>query len=637
MEKTLYLQIFLNSFLWKKIQYEVVFGSNKKIIITSDLYNVGWMIKNDYKAKLKIKLHTGEYVLFDRDSVAEMCTITDTQFLDLCYRRFSQLKVFEQEKHNLINLCASKNNWEGVEYFVSKRFNCKDPLAVLEYACLYGNYQMAKDFYSRVASKQISQNCLTNSIKSKNVELVQMIFQHGKQEFLKLSIQTRERLLLSAASSGDLELFLIVKKYFESVPLFIIQKHFIYSKELVWKLLCEASVSYNLYRYCVDHFDYSVYKDNPPPLSPMPCISNGVVNVVAHLLENGLIGKSSIAACTTNAIANGHYVDSVYDTIVCHFSCPLSPIPFNSLYQIKNSFSSIASVEYLVETLGCKIDLDDLIMSTFSTEIFQYLLQRIDIDLIQYHHLKISLSMFENNNLELVQFYLENLDPKAFVKILQNNPQKMSFELVDYVFGLEKVIQHIQRIDLLDIDFIMETCASKIEDFKTFKLVFDKMFPWCPKYLKAISAKILSGACKNGRILNLKYLLQQGFQVSNFNSILIQAASEGCFEILKYLVENQIEKQGSIFRIDSMVLYNALNYNHTLCSKYLLKRCFNDLESILPATLKSLGEKGNLILIQHLYELPQFKKVDFTPTLFACVQNNHELLESYLRNKGVYV
>jgi len=635
----LFNQIIRDTYIRNEIFYFIRYDVNYKTTNTLDYMDVDVMIQNNHLYLLKSKLKRNEY-LYSKNNA----WITDSKIilndLDLfiqCYNRFRHTI----SSRNIVELCATKHNWRAFKYIIQDH---------------YGG-----DLYDLLISvnKDNFINCLEFGIKDGDLEMVLFVFSVDNKIFQREKTNILEFILTKAAMSGNVELFKIVRKHFEeSFSLFSLRKVFIYHKRLLGTLVHCSISSVDIYNYIQKEYGIQFNEEensllfNPLiPLFSRLNISDTELNMIKTMLSNGSFSPEYVVE---SALLGGHY--EVYTFVKDYYQFTYKPTINTHLNHIKYAFDSLDNIKFLVETVGIGYVFQDYRMATKSTEIFKYLYERSILSSSNHlpqqfndiEKLELNLALCNNRNLDLLVYFKQNnlFSLDGMLSFLHRHPNLCTVDLARLIMqeeGLETLIAK-RGVGKL----ILSVSATRISNVEIFKIIHNKYTSGLSdEHIRVLFSNAISGC----RLATLKYLVNRHRKtVSTLTpkqliDLLSQASQAGSIQILEYLLHetqdqlmslNNDEIIKTIKQLDvSLILGNAIAYNHYDCVKFILSSFPKHLVIFDNRFNQYLARNCNLLMVKLLFNHhPPFHSLNYSLTLEVAHNYSKEIFD-YLSEQCV--
>jgi len=627
MDQLFQFVFFKHAYIRNNIYYQLSNGNNKKSIKYKDFSNLNILINNDYIEIVKSKLKNREFMTYDMKTKKDICKIKQPDIFQQCLERFDH-HFNSYLKDQFVIWAADQNNWHLVSYLMDKGYNYNIH-TLMESACSKGQTELVKKLSKM--TKTVSLNSFIFAILSKNQEIVKSVFEYGQTSFATIGKLDRERVLIDSLAIGNLEIFKIVKKYFEDTnALFSFVRWFGYQQQLIWRLYVVSVINFETYKYIFDNFDLSFTRTEKPPhdiqYPPVAATEFGSEQVLIHMFENNLVVPDCINRMTAKALPYGHI--NLYELFKNQYKLDVSLEGFN-LSGIKNFFPTLGQVKYIVEHLGIQLHKNDLLFAAKSPEIFKYIFEKGSFDPTMEH----LYYCCKHNNLDTIKFLyqkgLVNIEWTIISNhILVINPNNC-FDILKLLFTLYRPTID----DLPELMKNLEDASKKCTNSSVFRFLFAQVH----KYTTSSVAydKCILNACKKGRVVNLQLMIDSGVKPSQglVESAMQKAAVGGHLSVIRYLINSYCVQP---IVLPPTILNNAVIYNHFHLVQYLFPEFYDKYLFLDTNSMKSLGSSGNLMMVKYIYKRSQ--KTDnkyFEYTLSNALRDGYLDIRDYLISKGV--
>jgi len=532
------------------------------------------MIENNYIDLLRCKLRNNEHLLMSQEkNIKDIVSLKDIDvFIQLC-KRFQE--ILHIEKDYVIGWCAQADNWKGVQFLIDEGYQYPDYLLV-EYAYKTCNYKMTQRLFKK--TPEVSLQTYFHAISSKDIRFVQMVFEHGKESFIKESVFNRECILVGSIEKGTVEIFKFVyQRFLDSFSLASIRKSFIINKELRWRLYSACIHSYDTYRYIFDNFDLSFTKhqaiQDTSFFPPLMAAHKGQKDIVQHMLENDLVNLQYQDQVATSAKGL-----DIYSMVKNHFKQPLTPSQSG-----RPIYAALSEAKVLVGEFHIGIRGVDLVRAVASPETFKYLLERVGgIDFIN-QDTRLKFLIIQEACIQETTDMLEYLETQSCrVNDLGTRVSTLWHIVVDHQPNNSRRLRILfsqqppTQADYANLTKLLDLSAAKSNNFKVFKYIFDTLFPLLQQRLSTtpdaaikmncIFSNCFVSAAKRGRLLAIRYLYQHGLYPIHYTAVLENSASIGSLAIVKFVIENTNSSQEPL---SPTIIRAASNQNHHYLVKYL--------------------------------------------------------------------
>ncbi|KAF2069440.1 hypothetical protein CYY_009243 [Polysphondylium violaceum] len=626
----LFKQVFNHVVIRKQIFYQVLHDKNCRSKRYNSIHHVYWIIKNGHLKLLAQKLRHNDYLLLDQKGIKETLKLKDIGLFIMLFNRFRSL--FIGSFSSAVERAAGHANWPVVQYLVQQENYPYKFYQLLEIACTKKNYELAKESCERARADEldrgikfyVSLECFVYAIGTKDIRFVNLVFEYGKDNLAKESKGNKEKILVAAIGSGGVEIFRLVRKYFEdSMLLFSLRKSLVYNKNLLWKLYSVSVGNYECYRHIYDNFDLSFTANEEPPHTilqypVLSAVEKGSEQVVHHLLNNHMVAPQFFDKMPSTALNYGHF--ELYEFIKRYFNLPLYPLPSNfNFYSMKDPIKHLEQAKYAAQYLGVGVVKRDIEKSTHSLEVFKFMYERYkgpaasDREFIN----NIISYSFSSNNVKVIEYLLQrglSLDSNVYVvwsNFLNIQPSKIL-----PFFQVLLPACPPTKTDIPSLVHIAEHFAGS--DLNRFKSVFEPLYELSTDNTHYTNCFL--NAVRGGRISTLHFLFSykdlKPTQNYEYIKLLEEAAVNGDLAILKYIIENHFRDFLS-HHPNPSVLYKATENNHIECVEYLFPIYDNFADFLTPDFLASLGSRGNLLIIKYLSQ--SLKNISFGPALATSI------------------
>jgi len=629
MDKILFKKVIFNSFINKQIIYHMINDVNYRSINYKYCFNVSWLIGNSYFKLLACKLKNNEFLLLDKEKIDCVFAIKEIDLFVKCFKRFQvHFDAYggvtcNLTGHGVLELAIENQNYDAFKFLFEHKYNFAGPF-LLEYLVKSGCLSLIKDLCTdHIVSTHpdmISITCFLLAIESKRLDIVSFLFQHFQQYFSQQSLENRERILISSADSGDLDIFCKVQQYFhESVFLFSIRKSLVYNKEFLSKLFYNSFRSYQVYKFINDNFDLSFIQqenDTHPFYSAVPNSDKEVFQKLLDTYSKNINDYGIIEDICLMALICGDF--DRYKLIREYFSGSLLSIP-KSFRVSKMNNKSMENIKYVVEILKTPIYINDLIaLAECPLHVFQFAYQHIDQSSISIFMVNRIISVvYRNRNLDIL-FYLSEQQVSFIGSNLWSDLEELDYLSVDISLLKRLVLIQPPKVDDLPaLAEILQRVSQISQNIDLVKLFYEQVVNVSGDPV-VDTRTCFSKAAKGGRIQTMKFLFEQQMTPNNFFKLLEEASAAGSLNIIKYLFENYNQPLLNGIESNPKILEKAILHNHLNCVEFLLP-FYPKYDNLSFEVLRSINEAGNLLMVKYLYQSSQFNNKIHT-VLNLCLQ-----------------
>jgi len=621
----LFNQIFFrHTFIKNHIYYFIRYDVNCKTTNTQHYVDVDVMIRNNHLYLLKSKLKRNEY-LCSRDNqwITDSSLISNHMDLFIqCHNRFhNQIPIADMAK-----LCIKSNNWIALKYILQDYVK---------------DFQRNNTFENLVSiNKDNIFKCLVFAVKEGDMELVIFVFSVDSKVFDRLETNSKEELLTKAVMSGNVELFKLIRKYFEeSFKFFNLRKGFIYHNKLI-KILLHCSISsLDMYNFIQKEHGIQFNRTESlqcdiliPLFSKLNTSDTNII--IKSMLPNEPFSSIYANDLVLSTLVAGHY--QVYTYVKDQYNFTFKPPTGSYLVLIKNAFDNLDNIKFLVETVGFNYGYEDFKIATNSAEIFNYLYDR---------------RKSSSNGAPIF-----------------NDQQKRKITLF---FCISNNIQKVLTSEyiLFNIYYFTEFVA-KISNVQTFKLIYNKyILSTTTPILDQDILEFFNDAILKGRLGTLKYLVNRHkkrfstLTTTQIIELLSKASHAGSVQILEYLLQEtrdrlmsvRVEKKDfeivnqhdanslmkmlgkmQLHYMITLIMRNAMAEDRYDCVKFMLSSFPENLVKLenSQSDLPILAKNCNLLMVKLIFNHPPFHKLDFSYILEQADLYSKEIYD-YLYEQGV--
>ncbi|KAF2074975.1 hypothetical protein CYY_003714 [Polysphondylium violaceum] len=552
-------KVFNDKFLNNKIFSFIKVQSHSKKY--EQLVHVDWMINNDHIQLLKYKIIKNHYLILSPECVRFLFRIQDIDLFKLCFQRFKDYLPNENYPP-ILNYAAQYNNLEIIRYLLDQipNSNYSFDHTALEFSCKHSNLEMFDYLLEKstkstkstksIATIEITIECLSNSLKSKNINIVEYIFQkfdnQQQQQQHQQTINQRIILTFLEISCNNIDIFkFIINRY--SVSKF---DKYIYSQSIgnieVFKFLFEKYKKDWYGRIDVDSL----------------CLAAGVKNyiqVVEYMLANNMVSELGIKVTISHILSNGH-IESFKRLNRSHdfkqYQLCLSMIPHSTV--------NIDTMKWYL-AIGVEISKNCIIQSCYNSfPIFQFI----------WKHL-VTLDHIDNSK----------RDPRLIFNNSKNNFIDFTFDIIDACLNSN---------NLLVLEFIFENYNIQLQDNELDRLDWNSIG-------KLKSLNLIKFLCNRFEIASshLYQILKSSTSELNSNMSLLFDFIFNQIESRKLNNNNNSTEIESNSKIIESIFDSAISNNNLNMLKYMIGKDFKPLLNryLLDSAL-SYGFKDIIILLK---------------------------------------
>ncbi|KAF2071622.1 hypothetical protein CYY_007070 [Polysphondylium violaceum] len=615
------LFVFFNNYIRKNIFYQVKYDVNYKTRDYENCFDVEWMVEENLIELLKLKLKGNERLVFHRED-GKSC-IFKIKELDVFIQCFQRILKVSQKRFIDTNikplLCAARyDNLDALKYLIEKQgykiSYCSHPTLLLEYFTKRGDVALVREYLAQV-KYVVSKDPFLNSIDSKNIDLIKLVFNAPRKREAKSYFENDAiKILVRAMESLDLEVFTLIRKYIEKS----ISKGFLAIHSILWQLFSSSTKSFHTFKYMIDNFDLSFTSLLPHPYT-LNChpfervVSYGNKNSLKYLMDSCIdVTDHHLQRMSRAALIHGHF--ELYQFLEKFYNI-LSPlhIDFQVSQMSPDIPLSIDKLKYLYETLKVVPDIKDLeraVRNQDSVDVYKYIHERLNLSYTSDLYYQTSLT----RSLELCKFeiplfiYQKGVKGEFVWTILTSlKPTSQTFDFIQQLLKLSRPNNNHIHIFIATLHKFIKATS----DFRLFKGLFHIIEPMVNALDKNnFIIEILYNASKACRYQIVKYLCQDEdrFKLEVYINLVEHAAENGSIQIIKYIIENYFDQEAKLFLSSKTnILEKAILKQHLDCVQYLMPMYSHLPQIPLPSILNNIALLDNILMIEYLCSIPQFK------------------------------